>query len=148
MAAAKRLAWMLTAGTGALVLANLGFVTPFSVKAQQTAAPSVTFAKGRRPDSAAQLPELPSARRRGADVARHVRRSRPYAKAINQRTHIGPHTGVMPPWYIEKNIGIQHYKNDPSLSERRAREDREMGRRRRAARQSGRHAAARGRSRA
>ena len=23
----------------------------------------------------------------------------------------------MPPWYIEKNIGIQHYKNDPSLSE-------------------------------
>ena len=23
----------------------------------------------------------------------------------------------MPPWYIEKNIGIQHYKNDPSLSD-------------------------------
>jgi len=22
----------------------------------------------------------------------------------------------MPPWYIEKNIGIQKYKNDPSLS--------------------------------
>ena len=25
--------------------------------------------------------------------------------------------GVMPPWYIEKNIGIQQYKNDPSLSD-------------------------------
>ena len=23
----------------------------------------------------------------------------------------------MPPWYIEKNIGIQKYKNDPSLSD-------------------------------
>ncbi len=23
----------------------------------------------------------------------------------------------MPPWYIEKTIGIQHYKNDPSLSD-------------------------------
>jgi mono/diheme cytochrome c family protein len=42
---------------------------------------------------------------------------RPYAKAIDQRTHIGPHRGVMPPWYVEKNIGIQHYKDDPSLSD-------------------------------
>ena len=42
---------------------------------------------------------------------------RPYARAIKQRTSIGPHRGVMPPWYIEKNIGIQQYKNDPSLSD-------------------------------
>jgi mono/diheme cytochrome c family protein len=42
---------------------------------------------------------------------------RPYARAIKQRTSIGPHRGVMPPWYIEKNVGIQQYKNDPSLSD-------------------------------
>jgi hypothetical protein len=42
---------------------------------------------------------------------------RPWAKAIKQRTSIGPHRGVMPPWYIEKNVGIQKYKNDPSLSD-------------------------------
>src|SRR5690349_423141 len=42
---------------------------------------------------------------------------RPWAKAIKQRTGLGPHAGVMPPWYIEKNIGIQRYKNDPSLSD-------------------------------
>ena len=41
---------------------------------------------------------------------------RPWARAIKQRTSIGPKAGVMPPWYVEKNIGIQHYKNDPSLS--------------------------------
>ena len=42
---------------------------------------------------------------------------RPWARAIKQRTGIGPHASVMPPWYIEKNIGIQHYKDDPSLSD-------------------------------
>ena len=41
---------------------------------------------------------------------------RPWARAIKQRTGIGPHAGVMPPWYMEKNIGIQRYKDDPSLS--------------------------------
>jgi len=41
---------------------------------------------------------------------------RPWARAIKARTGIGPHAGVMPPWYMEKNIGIQSFKNDPSLS--------------------------------
>src|SRR5262252_5513252 len=43
--------------------------------------------------------------------------ARPWAKAIKQRTGIGPHAGVMPPWYMEKNIGIQGFKDDPSLSD-------------------------------
>ena len=30
---------------------------------------------------------------------------------------MGPKAGVMPPWYVEKNIGIQNYKDDPSLSD-------------------------------
>jgi mono/diheme cytochrome c family protein len=42
---------------------------------------------------------------------------RPWARSIKTRTGIGPRAGVMPPWYIEKNIGIQHYKDDPSLSD-------------------------------
>src|SRR5436309_1893623 len=42
---------------------------------------------------------------------------RPWARAIKQRTGIGPHAGVMPPWYVEKNIGIQQFHNDPSLSD-------------------------------
>ena len=42
--------------------------------------------------------------------------ARPWARAIKQRTGIGPKAGVMPPWYVEKNIGIQKFKNDPSLS--------------------------------
>jgi hypothetical protein len=41
---------------------------------------------------------------------------RPWARAIKTRTGIGPRAGVMPPWYVEKNIGIQKFQNDPSLS--------------------------------
>ncbi len=43
---------------------------------------------------------------------------RPWARAIKQRTGIGPRAGVMPPWYVEKNIGIQEFQDDPSLSEK------------------------------
>src|SRR5258706_9528196 len=42
---------------------------------------------------------------------------RPWARAIKQRTGIGPRAGVMPPWYVEKNIGIQKFHNDPSLGD-------------------------------
>jgi len=42
---------------------------------------------------------------------------RPWARAIKQRTGIGPKAGVMPPWYVEKNVGIQKFKEDPSLSD-------------------------------
>jgi mono/diheme cytochrome c family protein len=43
--------------------------------------------------------------------------TRPFARAIKQRTSIRNRQGTMPPWYIEKNIGIQDYKNDISLSD-------------------------------
>ncbi len=42
---------------------------------------------------------------------------RPYARAIKQRTALRGKPGVMPPWYIEKNVGIQHFKDDISLSD-------------------------------
>jgi hypothetical protein len=42
---------------------------------------------------------------------------RPWARAIKQRTGLGPRAGVMPPWYVEKDIGIQKFQNDPSLSD-------------------------------
>jgi len=42
---------------------------------------------------------------------------RPYARAMKMRTSLGPRAGVMPPWFVEKNIGIQRFKSDPSLSD-------------------------------
>jgi len=42
---------------------------------------------------------------------------RPWARSIKSRVSIGPHGGVMPPWFVEKDIGIQKFKEDPSLSD-------------------------------
>jgi hypothetical protein len=41
---------------------------------------------------------------------------RPWARSIKARTGRGPRAGVMPPWFVEKDIGIQSFKGDPSLS--------------------------------
>ncbi len=43
--------------------------------------------------------------------------ARPWARSIKQRTGLRDRMGVMPPWFIEKNVGIQDYKDDISLSE-------------------------------
>jgi mono/diheme cytochrome c family protein len=42
---------------------------------------------------------------------------RRWAPRIKEKTGIRDRAGAMPPWYMEKDIGIQHYKNDPSLSD-------------------------------
>lgn len=42
---------------------------------------------------------------------------RRYARSIVRRTGIRDRMGAMPPWYVEKDVGIQHFKNDPSLSD-------------------------------
>jgi len=39
--------------------------------------------------------------------------ARPWARAIKQRVA----AREMPPWYIDKNVGVRHFKNDVSLTE-------------------------------
>ena len=41
----------------------------------------------------------------------------PFAGLIEYKTGLRDQAGAMPPWYIEKDIGIQDYKDDMSLSE-------------------------------
>ena len=43
---------------------------------------------------------------------------RPWARSIKHRTGLGSKMDVMPPWFIERNIGIQQYKDDMSLTEK------------------------------
>jgi hypothetical protein len=43
--------------------------------------------------------------------------ARPWARAIKYRTGLRDKPEAMPPWYVEKNIGIQKYKEDVSLSD-------------------------------
>ena len=41
---------------------------------------------------------------------------RPWARSIKLRTAIRDRQGAMPPFYVEKDIGIHQFKDDPSLS--------------------------------
>jgi hypothetical protein len=109
--------WKYTLGI-AVLIPSIGLITSSAPRAQQApAAPDVTFTKDiapilqrscegcHRPDGVAPMSLVSY-----EDV-------RPWARAIKQRTAIGPKAGVMPPWYVEKNIGIQKFQNDPSLSD-------------------------------
>ena len=114
--AGERKSWGVATGILALVAAAVGLTTS-APKAASAASDDVTFTRDiapilqrscqncHRPDGVAPMALITYAE------------ARPWAKTIKQRTGIGPRAGVMPPWYIEKNIGIQHYKDDPSLSE-------------------------------
>src|SRR6266851_368574 len=117
MASAKK-RWTLRMGRAVFVLSAFALMAPFGLKAAPPAVPGdVTFTK----DIAPILQRSCQTCHRPDGVAPMLLISyedvRPWAKAIKQRTGIGPHAGVMPPWYIEKNIGIQQYKDDPSLSD-------------------------------
>ncbi|MGI9249967.1 MAG: hypothetical protein ACR2PR_02050 [Pseudohongiellaceae bacterium] len=41
----------------------------------------------------------------------------PFAGLIEYKTGLRDRAGAMPPWYVEKDIGIQEFKDDPSLSD-------------------------------
>ena len=42
---------------------------------------------------------------------------RPWVRSIKHKTSLPPgHADRMPPWYIEKEVGIQKFKDDPSLT--------------------------------
>src|SRR5688572_8881804 len=106
---------------GQVIVGLLAAVVVAAPAAAQTAASSaVTFSKDiapilqracqrcHRPDSVAPMSLLTYAE------------ARPYARAMKQRTALRDAPwgrGAMPPWFLEKNIGIQKYKGDFSLSD-------------------------------
>ena len=115
MRARRRSTWLMTVATATFAF---GVTAPSVLSAQQSStAAEVTFTK----DIAPILQRSCQNCHRPGGVAPMALVSyedvRPWARSIKTRTSIGPRAGVMPPWYIEKNIGIQHYKDDPSLSE-------------------------------
>src|SRR5262245_9150692 len=95
---------------GAVGLALLAL--PASLSAQTAA--TVTFTKDvapifqnkcescHRPDSIAPM------------ALRTYEEARPWARSIRERVA----SRNMPPWHVDKTVGIQHYKNDRSLSDK------------------------------
>jgi hypothetical protein len=102
---------------GALTLAGVVLAAPSHVSAGQTDGDAVTFTRDvapilqrscqgcHRPDSVAPMSLL------------SYEDARPWARSIKQRTGLRNRMGVMPPWFIEKDVGIQDFKDDISLGE-------------------------------
>src|SRR3954463_8999278 len=108
--------WKLAAGAAAVgACAWLG-TAPADVHAQGPAAGEGTYTKDIAPILQRSCENCHHPNGAGPMPLTTYEEVRPWARAIKQRTGIGPHAGVMPPWYMEKNIGIQKYKDDPSLS--------------------------------
>jgi mono/diheme cytochrome c family protein len=99
------------------LLAALALVAITGTLAAGQANDAVTFTKDiapilqkscqscHRPDGVAPMPLIT------------YEHARPYARSIKARTQIRDKAGVMPPWYIEKAVGIQKFKDDISLSD-------------------------------
>ena len=106
-----------TVGKVALVLAAAMLALPTAAAAEQSAGGEVTFARDvvpilqrscqscHRPNSVAPMSLIT------------YEEVRPWARSIKQRTGLRNRMGVMPPWFIEKDVGIQTFKDDISLSE-------------------------------
>jgi mono/diheme cytochrome c family protein len=111
--------WRLSLSRAVVLPALAGLLAPAAAMAQQTGATDeVTFTKDIAPilQRSCQNCHRPNGVAPMSLVT--YEEVRPWARAIKTRTGIGPRAGVMPPWYIEKNIGIQEYKYDPSLSDK------------------------------
>jgi hypothetical protein len=101
-----------SAGPRILVLVSAVTVsTPWALRAEVPDAP--TFSKHVAPIFQAKC----EACHRPGSIApmslRTFQESRPWARSIKARVE----ARQMPPWHIDKTVGVQHFKNDPSLSD-------------------------------
>ena len=112
--------WKSVGGLVLSIAAIWAVAAPGPASAQTAANRQVTFTRDiapilqrscqrcHRPDSVAPMSLLT------------YEQARPYARAIKQRTALARSQygrGAMPPWFLEKNIGIQKVKDDISLTD-------------------------------
>ena len=113
----KTIGWAVFMTMTLVMPAVPGLVSPDGLHAQAGQAGGVTFTKDIAPILQRSCENCHHADGVAPMSLSTYEEVRPWARAIKQRTGVGPHAGVMPPWYMEKNIGIQKYKDDPSLSD-------------------------------
>ena len=109
----RRVVWQIAA----LIPAAVVLMAPGAAIAQTADAPGeVTFTKDIAPILQRSCQQCHRPDGAGPMSLVTYEETRPWARAMKSRTGLGPKAGVMPPWFVERNIGIQHFKADPSLS--------------------------------
>ena len=102
--------------TAALALAFLGAVTSVSGTSAQSAVPkpgASVFTTDIAPILQAKCEACHRAGSSAPMSLRTYEETRPWARSIKARVS----RREMPPWHIDKTVGIQHFKNDISLSD-------------------------------
>ena len=117
MKVAKRVLQGVAAATALSALIVTAFLAPSSLGAQESSLGDLTFTR----DIVPILQRSCQTCHRDGGVApmslESYEQVRRYSSRIVYRTGLRYVAGAMPPWYVEKDIGIQHFKNDPSLSD-------------------------------
>jgi hypothetical protein len=98
---------------GLSILAALGLMTPTAWTPDASAQGTVTFTKHVAPIFQRSCENCHRDGGVGPMPLTTYEQVRPWARAIKTRTA----QREMPPWFIEKNIGIQQFKDDPSLTD-------------------------------
>ena len=110
--------WSISIGSACFTLAALGLVFAHSAEAQEEVALSdVTYSREIAPILQRSCQNCHNATGVAPMALQTYEQVRRYASRIKHRTGIRDRAGAMPPWYVEKDIGIQHFKDDPSLSD-------------------------------
>ena len=99
--------------TFAASLLCLGLLLPATAAAQTTSSDTPTFANDVAPIF---FRECVNCHRPGQIAPMSLityQETRPWARSIRNRVE----TRAMPPWHVDRNIGIQEFQNDPSLTD-------------------------------
>ena len=99
-------------GAGALALGAI-LAVPGSVLAQQAPAKQVTFNKDVSPILQAKCQSCHEPGSIGPMSLVSYQDARPWARSIKNRVS----TRQMPPWHIDRSVGVQKFKNDMSLTD-------------------------------
>jgi mono/diheme cytochrome c family protein len=100
-----------SAGVAAVVAALA--LSPSASQAQSAAPAPVTFTKDVAPIFQAKCQECHRTGSMAPMSLVSFEEARPWARAIKERVS----TRQMPPWHIDRNVGVQKFKNDMSLSD-------------------------------
>jgi hypothetical protein len=109
----------ITKNFGMTVTLGLAFLVPAMLQAAEAVSvpDTVTFSKDIAPILQRSCQNCHNQQGLAPMPLMTYKDARPWARSIKERTALRDKRGVMPPWFVEKNIGIQQYKNDPSLSD-------------------------------
>ncbi|MBM4183967.1 MAG: hypothetical protein FJ207_07040 [Gemmatimonadetes bacterium] len=102
---------------GAMLATLLGaaWLAPSPATAQQAA--QVTYARDIAPILQRSCERCHRASSLAPMSLQSYQEARRWASRIKERTQLRDQSGVMPPWFVERDVGIQHFANDEALSE-------------------------------